>query len=77
MKEKISKNINWNKLPKDIKNNLTVFEPKYPLGDLYKTDAIPSSHKACLNDKGLKSYIKDSPVCLDLACFQPKNKTDK
>ena len=67
-----------NKLPKtflskyffknlNIKNSLTVFEPKHPFGDLYKTSAIPSSHK------GLKSYLKDSPVCLDLAYFQPKN----
>ena len=32
---------------------------------------------ACLNIEGLKSYLKDSPVCLDLAYFQPKNKTEK
>ena len=42
-----------------------LFDPKHPFGDLYKTDAIPSSHTACLNIVGLKSYFKDSPVCLD------------
>ena len=44
---------------------------------LYKTDAIPLSHKAFLNIERLKSDLKDSPVCLDLAYFQPQNKTEK
>ena len=52
---------------------MTVLEPKHPFDDLYKTEAIPSSHAAYLNIEGLNSYFKDSPVCLDLAYFQPKN----
>ena len=43
----------------DIKNNLTVFEPKYVFRALYQTDAIPLSHTAFLNIEGLKSYLKD------------------
>ena len=60
-----------------MKDNLIVFEPKQPSIVLYNTDAIPLSHMALLNIEGLKSYLKDSPVCLDLAYFQPKNKTEK
>ena len=59
------------------KNNLTVFKPKYPFSGLYKTDAILLSHTSCLNTDSLKSYLKDSPVCLGLAYFQPKHKTGK
>ena len=44
------------------KDNLTVFEPK---------------HLNNLNINCLKWDLKDSPICLDLAYFQPKNKTEK
>ena len=57
----------------DVKHDLAVFEPKYPFIGLYKTDAIPLSHTAFLNIVRLKSDLKDSPVCLDLAYFQPQN----
>ena len=30
-----------------------------------------------MNIDGLKSYLKDSPVCLDLQYYQPKNKAEK
>ena len=56
---------------------MTVFEPKYSFISLYKTDAIPLSHKVFLSIDRLKSDLKDSPVCLDLAYFQPQNKTEK
>ena len=52
---------------------MTIFEPKYHFSALYKTDSISLSHIAILEIHGLKSYLKDSPVCLDLAYFQPKN----
>ena len=42
-----------------------------------KTDAIPLSHTAFMNIDGLKNYLMDSPVCLDLEYYQPKNKTEK
>ena len=48
---------------------MTVFEPKYPFRDPVKTDAIPPSHTPCLNIEGLKSYLKDSLVFLDLGYF--------
>ena len=51
-----------------------VFEPKCPFSGVFKTNAIPLSHTACLNIGGSKSYSKNSPVCLDLAYFQPNNK---
>ena len=38
----------------------------------YGTDVIPLSHSATFNIKCLKWYLKDSPIRLDLACFQPK-----
>ena len=59
----------------DVKHDLTVFEPKYPFIGLYKTDAIhvPLSHTAFLNIVRVKRDLKDSPVCLDLAYFQPPN----
>ena len=38
---------------------------------------IPLSHSADLNMEHLKSYFKDSPVCLDLAYFQPRYKIEK
>ena len=34
---------NYSKIIKDKKNNLTVFEPKLPIGLRPKTDAIPLS----------------------------------
>ena len=40
---------------------------------LYKTDAIPLSHTEFLNIERLKSDLKNSPVRLDLAYFQPKD----
>ena len=42
-----------------------VFEPKYHLSDLCKTDAIPPSQIGNVNIEGLKTYFKDSPLCLD------------
>ena len=64
-----SKKISPKKLRVEPKN-LTVFEPKISL----KTDAIPLSHMAFVNIDGLKSYLKDSPVCLDLDYYQPITK---
>ena len=56
---------------------MIVFEPKYPFRGLYKTDAIPLGHTACLNIEGLKSYLKESPVCLNLEYYQPQHQTEK
>ena len=38
---------------------------------------LPLSHTAFLNITGLKSYLKDSPICLDLEYYQPKKKSEK
>ena len=57
-----------------MKDKKKVFEQKYPFSGVFKTNAIPLSHTACLNIEGSKSYLKNSSVCLDLAYFQPKNK---
>ena len=51
---------------------MTIFEPKYHFSALYKTDSTPLSHTACLNIDGLKSYLKDSPVRLDLTFLTQK-----
>ena len=56
---------------------MTVFEPKYPLLGCYGTDAIPLNHPATTNVKCLKWDLKDSPICLDSACFQPKKQNRK
>ena len=40
------------------------------------TDAKPLNQTATFNIKCLKWDLKDSPICLDLAYFQPKNKTE-
>ena len=58
------------------KNHLTVFEPKHTLREFYGTDAIPLSHSATFHTKCLKWDLKDNLICLELACFQPKNKTE-
>ena len=59
-------------------DDLTVFEPKHSLEGWYDgTDALPLSQTATFNIKCLKWDLKDSPICLDLAYFQPKNKTEK
>ena len=60
----------------NIKDDLTVFEPKHPLSHDYRTDDIPLRQTASWNIERLKCYLKDSPVCLDLAYFHPKNKTE-
>ena len=57
---------------------MSVFEPKHFLKGCYDgTDEIPLSQTATLNIKCLKWDLKESPICLDLAYFQPKNKTEK
>ena len=61
------------KIEKKI-DDLTVFEPKHSLEWCYDgTDAIPLSQTATLNIKCLKWDLKDTPIGLDLAYFQPKN----
>ena len=44
---------------------------------MHEPDAIPLSHTAFMKTEGLKSYLKDSPVCLDLDYYQPINTTEK
>ena len=57
---------------------MTVLEPKYFLEGCYDgTDAIPLSQTAVFITKCLKWDLKDSQICLDLAYFRPKNKTQK
>ena len=59
-------------------DDLTVFEPKHSLEGCYDgADALPLSQTATFNIKCLKWDLKDSPICLDLAYFQPKNKIEK
>ena len=41
------------------------------------TDTIPLSQTTTLFITCLKCDLKDSPICLDLAYFQPKNKAEK
>ena len=78
-RKQITQNFSSNTLKnkKYKKNDLTVFEPKHLIGGCYdRTDAIPLSHSATFNVKCLKWDLKDSPICLDLAYFQPKIKTE-
>ena len=57
---------------------MIVFETKHLLGASYDgTDAIPLSQTATFNIKCLKWYLKDSPIRLDLECFQQQQKTLK
>ena len=51
-------------------NNLTVFELKHTLKEFYGT----SEPLGNLSYKVFKWDLKDSPICLDLACFQQKIK---
>ena len=66
----IKKSLKIKKNPDD----LTVFEPKHSLEGWYDgTDALPLSQMATFNIR----CLKDSFICLDLAYFRPKNKTEK
>ena len=51
---------------------MDIFEPKHPLRGCHGTDLWTKWQVSCL-----KWDLKDSPICLDLTYFQPKNKTEK
>ena len=73
--------VNIKKIIKNKKikiDDLTVFEPKHSLEGWYDgTDALPLSQTATFNIICLKWDLKDSFICLDLAYFRPKIKTEK
>ena len=76
-KQPITFLVNIKQIIKIEEKKLTVFEPKHPLRGCYGTDAIPLSQTATFNIKCFKWDLKDSPICLDLAYFQPQNKIEK
>ena len=78
MKEMLSKTnyrkllVNFKKSLKNINDKMDIFEPKHPLRGCHGTDLWTKWQVSCL-----KWDLKDSPLCLDLTYFQPKNKTEK
>ena len=59
-------------------DNLTVFEPEAPLRGSYGRDVmIPLSQSATFKIKCSKWDLKNSPIYMELAYFQPQNKTEK
>ena len=69
--------VNIKKIIKKI-DDLTVFEPKHSHeGWFDRTDAFLLSQTATFNIRCLKWDLKDSFICLNLAYFRPKIKTEK